>query len=225
MGDRQWRKGDLLTMREKEKSTSVIFVRHGKTDFPLDRIYCDDREDPALNALGQQQAAAAARSLQGRPVSAIYTSPCLRTVTTAGHIADTLGMKPQEERGLMERRFGIWEGLYFNEIMNGYPEEHRRWKEDNAGFKPEGGESIYDLIDRLEPALERIRGRHKGEVVVVVSHVGPIRTAIAHAVGLPLERYRQLKIDYASLSRIDYGKRQNNLAYLNLPPGTIGEEL
>ncbi|TPW09929.1 MAG: hypothetical protein FD130_2366, partial [Halothiobacillaceae bacterium] len=50
-------------MREKEKSTQIIFVRHGKTDFPLDRIYCDDREDPPLSVEGLQQAERAARLL------------------------------------------------------------------------------------------------------------------------------------------------------------------
>ncbi len=47
-------------MREKERSTRIIFARHGLTDFPLNRIYCDDREDPALNKTGQDQAQAAA---------------------------------------------------------------------------------------------------------------------------------------------------------------------
>ena len=39
-------------MREKEPSTGIIFVRHGQTDFPTDRIYRDDVEDPALNEAG-----------------------------------------------------------------------------------------------------------------------------------------------------------------------------
>ena len=208
-------------MREKEKTTNVIYVRHGKTDFPLDRIYCDDKEDPPLNELGQRQAIGAADSLREQEVAAIYASPCARTLTTANTIAAAIDLPVTTNRDLMERRFGIWEGLYFDEIMQQYPEDYRRWKEDNAGFKPEQGESIHDLMARLDPALSGIRDAHPGETVIVVSHVGPIRAALASGVGLAIERYRQLNFDYASMSRINYGKRQNNLVYLNAQPGAL----
>jgi probable phosphoglycerate mutase len=203
-------------MREKERSTHVIFLRHGKTDFPLDRIYCDDREDPPLNAEGERQAAAAAALLHGREVAAIYTSPVQRTAATAARAAARLGLTPQPVEALKERHFGIWEGLYFDDIANGYPEEYRRWKQDNAGFKPEGGESVYDLAQRLAGWFDIMVPRHRGETVVVVSHVGPIRVAVAAALTLPLAEYRRLTIDYASLTQVDYGRSQNNLACLNV---------
>ena len=73
-------------MREKEKSTTVIFVRHGKTDFPLDRIYCDEQEDPPLNSEGLEHARHAAALLQGLGIDVIYVSPYRRTRMTANEI-------------------------------------------------------------------------------------------------------------------------------------------
>lgn len=203
-------------MREKELSTRVIFVRHGETDFPADRIYCDEREDPVLNASGVAQASQAASCLKQVRVDALYASPCLRTKMTAETlVAAHPDLNVVFDDRLRERHFGRWEGLYFGEIERDFPLEHQAWKQNQAAFKPDGGESVYDLSDRVELAMQEILVRHHGEAVVVVAHVGPIRVLVAKALGMPVESYRQLRIDPASITVVDYGGVQNNLALLN----------
>lgn len=212
-------------MREKEIATSILFVRHGQTDFPLDRIYCDDTEDPALNQNGVAQANRAAAYLAPIPLAAIYASPCQRTLATANAVAAALErpkVRVDVRPTLMERRFGIWEGLFFHEIESQYPEEYRRWKSDNSGYKPQGGESIFDMLARIKPTLEEIVAKHKGETVAVVGHVGPIRAMIADALCLPLTEYRRIAIDYASISQINYGRKQNNLIFCNMADRRLG---
>jgi probable phosphoglycerate mutase len=202
-------------VREKERSTRVIFVRHGETDFPLDRIYCDNKEDPPLNSVGQDQARQAAQFLKNETVDAIYASPCLRTQMTAKTIAEPLSLEIVVDERYRERFFGIWEGLYFHEIEERYPDEYKAWKVNQAAFKPEDGESVYDLSDRLSPALDGLINKHKGQTIILVAHVGPIRVMIAEAMGMPVEFYRQLQVDPASMSRIDFGVSQNNLIFMN----------
>ncbi|VAW86654.1 hypothetical protein MNBD_GAMMA16-2169 [hydrothermal vent metagenome] len=202
-------------MREKEPSTSVLFIRHGKTDFPLDRIYCDDREDPELNEEGEAQALSTAKLLENVAIDALYCSPSLRTLRTAEIITAARDLKLSTCDVFRERKFGIWEGLYFHEIAEQYPEEQAQWKKDNAGFRPKNGESIYDLWDRMAPTLDEIVVRNRGKTVAVVAHVGPIRIAVAQAIGLPTSNFRCLNIDYASVTRIDYGRSQNNMVFLN----------
>lgn len=203
-------------MREKERSTQILFIRHGKTDFPLDRIYCDDREDPPLSAEGERQVAVTAKLLSTVGLAAIYTSPTCRTSATAHALAAGHGLTPVPVPALRERHFGIWEGLYFHEIERDFPDAYARWKRDHAGFKPEGGESVHDLLQRLSAWLNGIISTHAGRLIAVVSHVGPIRAAVAAAIGLPIEHYRRLNIDYASVSQVHYGRKQNNLITLNL---------
>ncbi len=202
-------------MREKEPSASVLLIRHGKTDFPLDRIYCDDREDPGLNDEGEMQAQGAAKLLKGIAIDALYCSPSLRTLRTAEIVAADRGLKFDQRNALRERKFGIFEGLYFHEIAERYPEEQAQWKKDNAAFKPQGGESIYDLWNRIAPVFDEIIECYRGKTVAVVTHVGPIRIAASQAIGLPVPNFRRLNIDYASVTRIDYGRTQNNMAFLN----------
>lgn len=202
-------------MREKEPSTRILYVRHGETDFPLDRIYCDDIEDPPLNARGQAQAAAVADLLRAHAVDHIYSSPSQRTRMTATAIGAAKGLIVNFDPGLTERHFGIWEGLYFDEIERQYPEEYQRWKRDQAAFQPVRGESMYDLVARAGAAMRRLIAAHRGQTLVVVTHVGPIRALVAEAIGLPLAIYRQFRIDPASVTCVDYGVKYNNLIFMN----------
>lgn len=202
-------------MREKEPSTKIIFVRHGITEFPKDRLYCDNVEDPALNQQGLQQAQSAADMLQNEHVDTIITSPLKRTLMTAEAISSKTKVELLTDPALKERPFGIWDGLFFETIERDYPDEYLAWKKNPATYVPKGGESIYDLSARVKSALDDIILHNRGKTIVVVSHVGPIRVLISQALNMPLENYRQLTIDYGSLTRIDYGKRQNNLIYLN----------
>lgn len=206
-------------MREKEPSTRVIFVRHGMTDFPKNRIYCDDREDPVLNDQGRHQAAWAARVLASEAIDGLFCSPMQRTLATAQAIQETTGVDPVAHAGLRERRFGVWDGLYFNEIEQRYPKEYAEWKANPALYNPRDGESIHELQRRVQATVDEFIARRPGKTLVVVTHVGPIRVAVCTAIGLPVEGYRQLTVDYCSLTRIDYGRRQNNLIYLNLGAG------
>lgn len=203
-------------MREKESATRIIYVRHGLTGFPSNRIYCDDREDPGLNSEGAQHAQDAADLLARQKVDAIYASPSLRTRSTAEAITKSTGMEIQFVADLRERRFGVWDGLYFEEIERDFPEEYRAWKRDMAGYTPQGGETMEALLRRTTAEIARIVAQHAHQTVVVVTHVGPIRVCVADALKIPLEWYRQLRIDYGSLTCIDYGRSQNNLIYANL---------
>ncbi len=203
-------------MREKESTTAIIFVRHGITDFPKDRLYCDDVEDPSLNEEGVKQAYLAADMLRDVHVDTIISSPSKRTLMTADSIAKSTKIQIQTDAALKERPFGIWDGLYFDAIERDFPEEYLAWKKNPIGFVPQGGESILDLAVRVKNILDQIISQYHGKTVVIVSHVGPIRVMVTQSMDMPLEKYRQLTINYGSISRIDYGRRQNNLIYMNL---------
>jgi probable phosphoglycerate mutase len=203
-------------MREKESSTCVIFVRHGKADFPHDRLYCDEREDPPLTEEGLLQAQHAASLLEKQQIDVVYSSPLLRTRTTAELIAGKANVPMHFHSKLKERPFGIWDGLYFDEIARDYPEQFQAWKRDPISFVPEGGETINAHKERVKNALLEIIANHRGQRIVIVSHVGPIRMWITDALDMPLTAYRRLTIDYASITRVDYGAKQNNLMYMNI---------
>lgn len=201
----------------KANDTPIIFVRHGQTDFPSERIYCDGREDPPLNAAGLAQAQRAAEFLRAAPVVKIYASPAARTLATAQAIAATTGAPVETREPLRERCMGPWDGLTFADIQTRWPEDFTRWKQDQTAFKlSPGGESMYDVAARVQAVLDEIITAHVAHLVVVVSHNGAIRAALCQALRIPLEFHRTLNIDYGALSRVDYGTSQHNFMYLGL---------
>lgn len=202
-------------MRTKEKSTNITFLRHGQTDFPTNRIYCDDIEDPELNENGLNQAKSAANTLKAQNIRKIYCSPAKRTMMTAKEVVDVTGVELEIVPDWVERRFGKWEGMYFKEVEETFPDEYLLWKQDMVNYTPEGGETINDVKARLAKSLSTIRSKHINENILIVTHVGPIRISLCQAMSIPLQNYRQIRIDYASMSRVDYGETMNNLIFLN----------
>ncbi len=203
-------------MRSKEKSTRVIFVRHGKTDYPTDRIYCDDIEDPELNSEGVVQARVAATYFEGIKPSAVFSSPAARTMATAREIAHITGNEIQFNKALRERRFGVWEGLFFNEVEKKHPHEYLKWKKDKIFYTPANGEAIPEFQARVCGCVEYLASNYIDETIVIVTHVGAIRMAVTRAIRIPLAEYRQINIAYASITTIDYGVSKNNLMNLSV---------
>lgn len=202
-------------MRDRKNDTQVIYVRHGKTDYPHGRLYCDDREDPTLNNLGLQQAHSAAKLLQHHNVDVIYTSPSKRTMMTAEAISDLMGVTIKSDPAFKERSMGVWDGMTLDAIEKRYPDEFQLWKSDPVGFVPQGGEALGDLLCRSRDAVAAIIKHHPGKTIVIVAHVGPIRVLLCDALQMPLAGFRQFTIDYGSLTRMDYGQKQNNFIYMN----------
>ncbi|MDH4274587.1 MAG: histidine phosphatase family protein [Gammaproteobacteria bacterium] len=204
-----------MSLRTKEPSTQVYFVRHGKTDYPDNRIYCDDREDPQLSEEGYQQARAMAEYFASLGACRLLVSPAARTWATAEAIARVTSLSREPSPWLTERRYGAWEGLYFDDIQRQYPDEYRAWKSAPVGYTPPGGEGMDALNARLQGGLQGLITQHRGEILVLVTHVGPIRALVAQAFDLPPEQSRQLRVDYASITKVDYGVQRNNLIFLN----------
>lgn len=205
-------------MRVKEPATTVIFIRHGTTDFPEDMVYKGDN-GPVLNEEGRNQANRLGEWIRGEEIAMLLVSPSRRTVETASPIAKALDLEYKIMDDLRERSFGIWEGLTFAEIESLYPEGLSKWKKDPISYTPDGGESIIDLRKRVDSVVQFIIQEYKGKRVMVVTHMGPIRVAVAQALQIPLTNYRHVQIHPASATRIDYGITAANLIYLGALPG------
>ena len=144
--------------------TTLVFLRHGQTDWNLLHRY-QGRSDLPLNATGEQQAREANEKLKGFHFDAVYCSDMDRAKTTARLALK--GIFPYEDvrfdRRLRERSFGIYEGGPYDK--EDLPEEYRIGMEaDPEGFKFPEGESFLDVEERVRPfraALTRyIPARH-----------------------------------------------------------------
>jgi len=188
-------------------ATWTVLLRHGQTKVSVEKRF-GGRIDAPLTGVGQAQAAAAAARLRGEAFDAVITSPLARARQTAEAVLP--GLVAPAGRGevafvvdeqLRETDFGAWEGLTFAEARQRQPDELSAWLADPA-VPPPGGESLAATIERVEAALAAQRAAFPGGRLLVVTHMGPIKSAASLALAAGPAVFYRLHLDLASLSTI-----------------------
>ena len=81
------------------------------------------------------------------------------------------------------------------------------------------GETFYECQTRIVAALDSIARTYKPQdIVACVFHADPIKLAIAHYIGLPLDHFQRLSCDTGSLTALYVGESGANLIKLNQRP-------
>lgn len=182
--------------------TLILLVRHGVTP-TTGQVLPGRAPGLHLSEIGERQAREVAERLDGLPLTAIYTSPMERAVETAAPTAEQFGLSPVICQDIVECDFGEWTGEKLVEL-NKLP-EWRIVQNTPSEFRFPGGESFPKMQERMTGALEDIAARHPGEVVACFSHADPIKTAIAHLCGTPLDSFQRFSADPASVSVAEFG--------------------
>lgn len=173
----------------------LILVRHGRTAANAGRRM-QGRVDHPLDEVGVEQAEAIAEALGG--VDRIVSSPLARARSTAGMLAERSGVEVEVDERWVELDFGIYDDRPLNEVP---ADVWSRWQQDED-WRPEGGESLAELRERTFAACDDLAQDLAGRDVVVVSHVSPIKAAVAWSLGLDNETTWRTHLDVASISRL-----------------------
>jgi probable phosphomutase (TIGR03848 family) len=199
----------------------VLYVRHGKT--PTTGATLPGRAKGLhLADDGRVQAEAVAVRLAELPkVDAVYASPLERTRETAAPIAKARGLKVQIDRGLLECDFGGWTGSQLKDLMK-LP-EWRTVQRYPSGFRFPDGESFTEMQTRITGAVACLVERHRGGVVVVVSHADPIKAAVADALGTHLDLFQRIVVSPCSVTAVAYGSGGPAVLTVNHTTGTLAD--
>jgi probable phosphoglycerate mutase len=180
----------------------VLLVRHGRTP-TTGRVNAGQTPGLHLSEDGRREAEAAAQRLGAlRRLSAVYASPLERARETAGPIAERWGLVVQVEPGLIDGDGGDWNGAVLRELHR--KPEWRLVRHHPSGFRFPGGESFLEIQTRMVSTLTRLVERHPGETIAAVSHADPIKLALVHALGAPLDLFQRLLISTASVTAIAF---------------------
>jgi broad specificity phosphatase PhoE len=126
--------------------------------------------------------------------SRVVCSPLRRARETAA----ALGLPFEVDDRWIELDYGELDGRPLAEVpADLWP----RWRAD-VGFAPPGGESLAALGARVRAACADLAGEAAEADVVVVSHVSPIKAAVAWALGVGDELSWRLHVAPASVTRI-----------------------
>ena len=179
----------------------IVLVRHGQTE-PNRAGRLLGRADPPLNERGREQAHALATALDRGPTpELVITSPLLRAQQTAAQITAAAGTPLRIDERLIELDYGEWDQRLLRDIP---ADVGARWRADPS-FAAPGGESLVDLRSRITPCAAALMEQAGDGVIVVVSHVSPIKAVICWALDLDDSYAWRLRLDVASISRLAEG--------------------
>jgi len=182
--------------------TVVLLVRHARTATTGKRLP-GRAAGLVLSPAGRREAEAVAGRLAGMKLAAVYSSPLERARETAAAIARPRRLAVRIARDLVDLDVGRWAGLTLRAARK--RPEWAAIQRHPSGFRFPDGESFTDMQARVVAALGRLVARHPGETVVAVSHADPIKAALAHALGIPLDLFQRLVVATASVSAVAYG--------------------
>jgi probable phosphoglycerate mutase len=188
-------------------TTRILAIRHGETAWNVDaRI--QGQLDIGLNSTGQWQARRLADALAGGgqdgQIDMIYSSDLCRAFDTATAVAASTQGPLQQDAGLRERHFGVFQGCTPDEIAALYPEQVLRWRQRDPDFCPEGGESLHTFYARCVSTAARLAARHPGQTIALVAHGGVLDCLYRAACGMPIEAPRGWQLGNASINRLLY---------------------
>jgi probable phosphomutase (TIGR03848 family) len=208
-----------IRKRRQPVVTRVLLVRHGRT--PTTGSVLPGRA-PGLHLSedGKKEVAATAERIAAlKAVAAVYASPLERAHETAGIIASRRGLIVLTEPGLLECDIGDWTGWEISKAAK--TPEWATVQRYPSGFRFPGGESFVEIQTRMSTTIAALVARHPGETVVAVSHADPIKTAVAHALGTPLDLFQRIMIATASISAIAYGRTGPAVLTVNSTGGEL----
>jgi broad specificity phosphatase PhoE len=177
-------------------AVQLLIVRHGRTDANARGLLLG-RLDVSLDEVGRAQAAALAATVG--PVDRVVSSPLARARQTAA----AFGRDVEIDDRLIELDYGELDGVALGDVPASLWSDWRR----DIGFRPPGGESLAELGARVRAACADLvvsRGdTDADQTIAVVTHVSPIKAAMAWALGVGDEITWRLFVAPASITRIE----------------------
>ena len=153
----------------------IWFIRHGESEINVPgtpRTVPDGGVSYPLTRRGMEQARALAESLDGMPITKIYSSTHLRAIQTADAVAFahtlTLSLAPEA----VEIDFGIAPDST-QDVRAVYSELARKWLiEKDLEARHGSGESFAEVQRRFLPFVREVMNRHALDsgIVVIVAH-------------------------------------------------------
>ncbi|MDG2216657.1 MAG: histidine phosphatase family protein [Acidimicrobiales bacterium] len=182
----------------------LIVLRHGRTEANRAGELLG-RRDPSLDETGRAQAAAAGAVL---PAGArVISSPLARCRETAA----ALDPDHEVDERLIELNYGDLEGTPVADVPRATWDV---WRANDA-WKPPAGESHNELAARVCGLLDELAVPAATSDIVLVSHVSPIKAAMAWALGVPISISWRCFVAQASILRIATGGVNPSLRSFN----------
>jgi broad specificity phosphatase PhoE len=192
----------------------LTLVRHGQTAANAQNLLQGHVDHP-LDDVGRAQVSLLSSAVQKiAPVSRVISSPLLRAQQTAQAIALGLahGIEVETDPRWIELNYGDFDGQPVSSVS---PEQWATWRTDEH-FRPPQGETLAELSVRVQDAIDDLLSNAVHSHIVVVSHVSPIKAAVAWALGVGVEVSWRTALDRASMTTVRLDAKHPALKTFNV---------
>lgn len=173
---------------------TLVLWRHGRTNWNKEQRF-QGQTDVPLDEVGIAQAQRAAQLLQHLGPHHLVSSDLQRAHKTAEELARLTNLQIDIDADFRETAHGQWEGLTYDELREKYGDTYHRWALGTEIRPGDTGET------RLEVAERMVRGIHRhlpkidnGQTLVVATHGGAARAAVASLLEMPQNLWGSLGI-------------------------------
>lgn len=198
--------------------TDILLIRHGETDWNVDKRLQGHIDIP-LNAEGRRQATALGRVLENEPLDAIYASDLQRARDTAEAVAVVQGKTVHIDEALRERCYGGFEGLQHHDIEQRYPQDYAAWKARELDARYPAGERIAETMrefsERAVGVVSRLIGRSRDQQhrkIAIVTHGGVLECIYRWSRQTGFAQARDFDIFNASINRLQWDGERLHIA-------------
>jgi probable phosphoglycerate mutase len=171
-----------VCMDTSNATTRFGLIRHAETVWNRERRVQGQLDSP-LTTAGEQSAGRWGRRLAAFRWDRLLISDAGRAADTARRINAYLKLPTHEDARLRELDWGRWTAKTISQIRLEEPREVSRQEAAGWDFRPPGGESRREQLERAREALRAAACRWPGESILVVAHGGVIKCLAYHLSG------------------------------------------
>ncbi len=180
--------------------TTIYLVRHGEYENPEYVNPGRTLSGFPLSVTGENQVERLSVLLQNVIIDVLFSSPIQRTRETAKILGYAMSLTPIVDHRLLEVRTGL-DGTSMHEF-----DKTRGELSYLPEYTKQGAETMQELTERMVGFIEEKRREYNGKTVLIVTHGDPMRFAVMHYMGLPIdfEVSRNVAIPLAGGYRIEF---------------------
>ena len=171
--------------------TTIYLIRHAEAEGNLYRRV-HGWYDSLITDNGYRQIAALEKRFRGISIDAVYSSDLFRTRTTARAVYVPKGLELHTDPGLRELKLGDWEDMTFGFVRHRFPQAMELFNRTDPAWEVPGGESFFQLGERVEETVRRIARRHSGQTAALFSHGLAIRQFLGRVKNIPPEQWHSM---------------------------------
>jgi 2,3-bisphosphoglycerate-dependent phosphoglycerate mutase len=192
-------------------------MRHGQAENNVSRTLVGRHIESHLTEQGRQQVIDAAKQLKSIPIDKIYASPVIRTMETAQIVCENLGMEYEIDERLYEIELGKLVGMNYEEVTTKYGDLFLRfYAEHDPVLVRFGVEPFAAVKQRVKSLLDDALKNHEDSNVLLITHLDPIKAALATMLDLNAEALYRWHIRNASLTVLKHESKIYSLSGVNV---------